>query len=237
MINMAFMPLYMWEMWDVTPVTHERTDTRTVESRAVFSLNWIRNTQQIFSQILVAMLTLFISLWQETFWNPKSSWILLLPNYQETGLSRSLTSSLPDAKQGVFQFYIPMMFQDFQLFPYNSSFTVAWCDQASSLLNAWMDSSLMKCGAELEIEKVFTIFTIFNKGRISRCAQIFFYGWNSNRVLFEVFSTAKSNSVLFWTTSNSLTTCAHTQNKFSIFCGIFQAILFIKAYYYGTRFD
>ena len=43
MINMAFMPLYMWEMWDVTPVTHERTDTRTVESRAVFSLSWIRN--------------------------------------------------------------------------------------------------------------------------------------------------------------------------------------------------
>ena len=43
MINMAFMPLYMWEMWDVTPVTDEHTDTRTVESRAVFSLNWIRN--------------------------------------------------------------------------------------------------------------------------------------------------------------------------------------------------
>ena len=26
MINMAFMPLYMWEMWDVTPVTHRHTD-------------------------------------------------------------------------------------------------------------------------------------------------------------------------------------------------------------------
>ena len=25
MINMAFMPLYMWEMWDVTPVTNGRT--------------------------------------------------------------------------------------------------------------------------------------------------------------------------------------------------------------------
>ena len=25
MINMAFMPLYMWEMWDVSPVTHTRT--------------------------------------------------------------------------------------------------------------------------------------------------------------------------------------------------------------------
>ena len=45
MINMAFMPLYMWEMWDVTPVT----DGRTVESRAVFSLNWIRkNRREIF---------------------------------------------------------------------------------------------------------------------------------------------------------------------------------------------
>ena len=39
MINMAFMPLYMWEMWDVTPVTN----TRTVESRAVFCLSRIRN--------------------------------------------------------------------------------------------------------------------------------------------------------------------------------------------------
>ena len=29
MINMAFMPLYMWEMWDVTPVTHGHTDGRT----------------------------------------------------------------------------------------------------------------------------------------------------------------------------------------------------------------
>ena len=26
MINMAYMPLYMWEMWDVTPVTDGRTD-------------------------------------------------------------------------------------------------------------------------------------------------------------------------------------------------------------------
>ena len=47
MINMAFMPLYMWEMWDVTPVTHRHTDGGTDgqwESRAVFSLSWIRNT-------------------------------------------------------------------------------------------------------------------------------------------------------------------------------------------------
>ena len=43
MINMAFMPLYMWEMWDVTPVTDGRTHGRTVESCAVFSLSWIRN--------------------------------------------------------------------------------------------------------------------------------------------------------------------------------------------------
>ena len=47
MINMAFMPLYMWEMWDVTPVTHERMDERTVESRAVFSLSWIRKKRNI----------------------------------------------------------------------------------------------------------------------------------------------------------------------------------------------
>ena len=43
MINMAFMPLYMWEMWDVTPVTDGHSDGRTVESSAVFSLSWIRN--------------------------------------------------------------------------------------------------------------------------------------------------------------------------------------------------
>ena len=39
MIYMAFMPLFMWEMWDVMPVTH----TRTVESSAVFCLSRIRN--------------------------------------------------------------------------------------------------------------------------------------------------------------------------------------------------
>ena len=44
MINMAFMPLYMWEMWDVTPVTNGRT----VESNAVFSLSWIRNCEIAF---------------------------------------------------------------------------------------------------------------------------------------------------------------------------------------------
>ena len=41
MINMAFMPLYMWEMWDVTPVT----DGRTVESSAVFCLSRIRKSK------------------------------------------------------------------------------------------------------------------------------------------------------------------------------------------------
>ena len=40
---MAFVLLYMWEMWDVTPVTDWHTDGRTVESRTVFSLSWIRN--------------------------------------------------------------------------------------------------------------------------------------------------------------------------------------------------
>ena len=45
MIYMAFMPLYMWGMWDVTPVTHGHTDGQW-ESRAVFSLSWIRNIVQ-----------------------------------------------------------------------------------------------------------------------------------------------------------------------------------------------
>ena len=43
MINMAFMPLYMWEMWDVMPVTDGHMDARSVESRAVFCLSWLRN--------------------------------------------------------------------------------------------------------------------------------------------------------------------------------------------------
>ena len=37
MINMAFMPLYMWEMWDVTPVTDEHTDSRKVEQYSVWT--------------------------------------------------------------------------------------------------------------------------------------------------------------------------------------------------------
>ena len=56
MINMAFMPLYMWEMWDVTPVTHERTHGRTVESSAVFSLSWIRNSKRVLIFCLVMSL-------------------------------------------------------------------------------------------------------------------------------------------------------------------------------------
>ena len=43
MINMAFMPLYMREMRDVTPRTDGQTDGRTVESSAVFCLSRIRN--------------------------------------------------------------------------------------------------------------------------------------------------------------------------------------------------
>ena len=37
MINMAFMPLYMWEMWDVTPVTDARTDSGKVEQYSVWA--------------------------------------------------------------------------------------------------------------------------------------------------------------------------------------------------------
>ena len=37
MINMAFMPLYMWEMWDVTPVTDEHTDSRKVVQYSVWT--------------------------------------------------------------------------------------------------------------------------------------------------------------------------------------------------------
>ena len=37
MINMAFMPLYMWEMWDVTPVTDTRTDNGKVGQYSVWA--------------------------------------------------------------------------------------------------------------------------------------------------------------------------------------------------------
>ena len=37
MINMAFMPLYMSEMWDVTPVTDGRTDSGKVEHYSVWT--------------------------------------------------------------------------------------------------------------------------------------------------------------------------------------------------------
>ena len=37
MINMAFMPLYMWEMWDVTPVTDGHTDRGKVEQYSVWA--------------------------------------------------------------------------------------------------------------------------------------------------------------------------------------------------------
>ena len=37
MINMVFMPLYMWEMWDVTPVTDTRTDNGKVGQYSVWA--------------------------------------------------------------------------------------------------------------------------------------------------------------------------------------------------------
>ena len=43
MINMTFMPLYMWEMWDVTPMTDARTEGQWKVVQYSFSLNWIRN--------------------------------------------------------------------------------------------------------------------------------------------------------------------------------------------------
>ena len=61
MIYMAFMPLFMWEMWDVTPVTHGRT----VESSAVFCLSRIRNC------FLIKMVVLYWSLCGE----PWSVWM------------------------------------------------------------------------------------------------------------------------------------------------------------------
>ena len=64
MINRACMPLYMWEMWDVTPVTHEHTDGRTVESRAVFSWSWIRNNVSFHLQALTSSLFLFLLIWR-----------------------------------------------------------------------------------------------------------------------------------------------------------------------------
>ena len=80
MINMAFMPLYMWEMWDVTPVTHGRT----VESRAVFSLSWIRN---------------YISSWYE---------IRAQGNIQESSSSAwegTFLKCRRDGKAGYFQYF------------------------------------------------------------------------------------------------------------------------------------
>ena len=56
------MPLYMWEMWDVTPVTNGRTDARKVESRAVFSLSWIRNKSQIPGLRIIFRCSAFLAL-------------------------------------------------------------------------------------------------------------------------------------------------------------------------------
>ena len=45
MIDMAFMPLHMWEMWDVTPVTHTRTHGQwKVEQYSVWAESAITTT-------------------------------------------------------------------------------------------------------------------------------------------------------------------------------------------------
>ena len=45
MINMASMPLHMWEMWDATPVTDGRTDSRKVVQYSV----WTESAIEIYS--------------------------------------------------------------------------------------------------------------------------------------------------------------------------------------------
>ena len=78
MINMAFMPLYMWEMWDITPVT----DTRTVESSAVFSLSRIRNylfnietyPGNLHSMHFIKALLKLISKWLKSVLNDFCTW-------------------------------------------------------------------------------------------------------------------------------------------------------------------
>ena len=46
MINMAFMPLYMWEMWDVTPVTHGRTHEHTDSRKVVQYSVWAESAKR-----------------------------------------------------------------------------------------------------------------------------------------------------------------------------------------------
>ena len=55
MINMAFMPLYMWEMWDVTPVTDEHTDSRKVEQYSVWTESAIGICARIQNYFLLAI--------------------------------------------------------------------------------------------------------------------------------------------------------------------------------------
>ena len=74
MINMAFMPLYMWEIWDVTPVTDGHTDGRTVESSAVFSLSWIRKKKILLSKFAEVSF-LCIKLFE--YWRKKKVWITM----------------------------------------------------------------------------------------------------------------------------------------------------------------
>ena len=56
MVYMVFMPLYMWEMWDLTPVTHGRTDGQwKVVQYYVWDVNFKSSNKylQIFQQLKV----------------------------------------------------------------------------------------------------------------------------------------------------------------------------------------
>ena len=73
MINMAFMPLYMWEMWDVTPVTDEHTDSRKVVQYSVWTESAIqvkKNFKGMLSGNIIFLLRTWNSLQTKLFFCP-----------------------------------------------------------------------------------------------------------------------------------------------------------------------
>jgi len=86
MINMAFMPLYMWEMWDVTPVTHEHTDGRTDEQWKVGQYSvWAESAITMQSIICLSSgeihfkkyFACFCTCWHISIWNHLIVWSFL----------------------------------------------------------------------------------------------------------------------------------------------------------------
>ena len=117
MINMAFMPLYMWEMWDVTPVTDEHTDSRKVGQYSVWTESAIAQILQLIQSQILAVLS-HLCFCRAMFFSSHRI------NALRSALEKAQQKPTSRAGENIEPFYSKLDIQKGQAFPKNPHYTV-----------------------------------------------------------------------------------------------------------------